>query len=186
MGDSFLVDDSFFTRINNTIPCKKIKFKYGINYPKNVELICKQYVIDCLKQSVSFPMYDILIGNKTIIIIDEENKMRNKAVIFICSLIGKEEDYNFAINVDFIIIYNNLTIMYEELEEICLSNGIYNYFEKRKIDINKSNNSEEQNIIDLKNENIGKFLIVPKADEKSQSSQSTNNEIKNPIYKEIW
>ena len=177
MGDSFLVDDSFFTRINNSVPCKKIKFKYGIKYPNNVELVCKQYVIDCLKDSVTFPMYDILIGDKSIIIIDEESKMKNKGVIFICSLMGKEEDYNFAIKVDYIIIYNNLKIMNEELKEISLSNGINNYFLKRKIDIN---NSEEQNIINSKNENIGKFLISTKEE---GILKSTNYEIKNPIYK---
>ena len=176
MGDSFLVDDIFFSRINKTIPCKKIKFKYDINYPENVELLCKQYVIDCLKGSVTFPMYNILIGDKSIIIIDEESKMNNKAVIFICSLIGKKEDYNFAIKVDYIIIYNNINIMNEELKEICLSNGINNYLLKRKIDVK---NSEEQKLIDAKNENIGKFLIATKEEEKSKS---INYEIKNPFY----
>ena len=140
MGDSFLVDESFFTILNTSVPYKKIKSKYGIEYPTNVELVCEQYVKDCLKGTVVFPTCNVLIGDKSIIIIDEESTQKNKAVIFICSLTGKDEYYNFAINVDYIIIYNNLNIMNEELKEISLSEGINNYLIKRKIDI--KNNEE--------------------------------------------
>ena len=157
MGDSFLVDDEFFTKLFSNIPCKKIKSKYNINYPINVELVYFQYVLDSFKGTINFPICELLIGDKSIIIIDEENKKKNKAVIFICSLIGKEEDYNFAIKVDYIIIYNNIKLMNQELKEISLSEGVNNYLLKRKIDIN---NNEEQNIIDSKNETIGIFMFA--------------------------
>ena len=176
MGDSFLVDESFFTILNTSVPYKKIKSKYGIEYPTNVELVCEQYVKDCLKGTVVFPTCNVLIGDKSIIIIDEESIQKNKAVIFICSLTGKDEDYNFAINVDYIIIYNNLNIMNEELKEISLSEGINNYLIKRKIDIK---NNEEQNIIDSKNENIGKFFIA-----KEDKSKPSKPFMKNPFCRQ--
>jgi hypothetical protein len=176
MGDSFLVDESFFTILNTSVPYKKIKSKYGIEYPTNVELVCEQYVKDCLKGTVVFPTCNVLIGDKSIIIIDEESTQKNKAVIFICSLFGKDEDYNCSINVDYIIIYNNLNVMNEELKEISLSEGINNYLIKRKIDIK---NNEEQNIIDSKNENIGKFFIA-----KEDKSKPSKPFMKNPFCRQ--
>ena len=144
IGDSFLVEDSSFTKIYKNIGCKRKIYKNDIDYPINCELIFPQYLLDCLKGYVSSKSYDILIGDKSIIIIDE-NKKKDKAIIFLCSLIeGKENKNNFSIKVDYIINFNNMNILDNELKEISSSNGIINYLLKRKIDINKN---EEQNLI---------------------------------------
>ena len=177
MGDSFLVEDNLFTRMFISIACKKEKYKYDINFPINAELVCLQYFLDCLKGTVICPTCDILIGDKSIIIVDNESKSKNKAVIFICSLIGREEDYNFCINVEHIINYNNLNIMNAEFKEISISGGINNYLLKRKINVNKN---EEQNVIDSKNNFIGKFIHIEINNK--ENNEAMNNKIRNPIY----
>ena len=136
MGDSFLVEDEYFTRLFTSATCKTLTYN-KINYPINIELVCVQYFIDCLKGSVLCQGCELLIGDKYIAIIDPESRKKNKAVIFICSFVGKEEEYNFLIKVDYILIYNNVNIMKEELKELCIYEGINNYLTKRKIDINK-------------------------------------------------
>ena len=128
MGDSFLVDDNFFTRIFSTIKCKRVNFKNSIYYPKNFELVCAQYFIDCFKGVLACPSCQVLIGDKSIIIYDDECKNKKKPIIYICSLKNeKEGEYSFEIQVDCILSYNDMNIMNKELEEISKSKGIINY-----------------------------------------------------------
>ena len=175
MGDSFLVDDDYFTRLYTSVKLKTNKYKKEIVYPTNIELVCEDYFIDCFKGSVICPMCNILIGNKSIIVIDQENKKKNKdIVVYLCSKIGKEEDYNFLIKVNFIIVFDNLENMNDELKEICLSEGINNYLSKRNLEINSS---EEQSIFNSKNEKIGKFMVVYE-----ETPELSEIEIKNPIF----
>ena len=175
MGDSFLVDDDYFTRLFKKVKCKIGNYK-NKEYPKNIELVCEEYFNDCFKGSVTCPLYDILIGNKSIIMFDPENKRNNKDItIYICNRIGKEEDFNFLVKVIYIIVFDNLEIMNEELKEICSSEGVNNYLSKRNLKIN----DKEQNIINSKNEKIGKFMVVY---EETSPSESLVIDIKNPIF----
>ena len=65
--------------------------------------------------------------------------------------------------------------MNEELKEICSSEGVNNYLSKRNLKINNN----EQNIINSKNEKIGKFMVVY---EDISDSESLVIDIKNPIF----
>jgi hypothetical protein len=158
MGDSFLVDYYLFTRVFSTVKCKRVKLRKDIDYPKNVELVYFQYFLDCFKGLLACPLCQILIGDKSIIIFDDEYKNKKKPIIYICSLKEeKEGEYSFEIQVDCIIIYKDMNVMNKELEEISRSKGIFYYLQKRKLDIN---NSEEQDVINDKNEIIVKFNII--------------------------
>ena len=183
MGDSFLVDDDYFTRIFSTVKCKRVKFKNAINYPKNVELVCAQYFKDCFKGVLACPACQILIGDKSIIIFDDECKNKKKPIIYICSLKKeKEGEYNFEIQVDCIISYKDMDTMNKELDEISKSKGIFNYLIKRKLDIN---NSDEQDIINENNESIGKFnsILFDDSNEEENNNQNINESQKNSVHK---
>ena len=157
MGDSFLVDDQYITRLYVKVDYEKGKYKNIIEYPKNIELVCEEYFKDCFKNSVDCPLCEVLIGNKSLIILDPENEEKNKdIVVYICTRIGKEEDFNFLVKVIYIIVFDNLEVMKEELKEMCSSEGVNNYLSKRNLEIN----NKEQNIINSKNEKIGKFMVV--------------------------
>ena len=93
MGDTFLVDDDFFTRLFIKVKCEKGIYK-NKEYPKNIELVCEEYFDDCFKGSVTCPLYDILIGNKSLIMFDSESEEKNKDItLYICTRIGKEGDF---------------------------------------------------------------------------------------------
>ena len=157
MGDSFLVDDQYITRLYVKVDYEKGKYKNIIEYPKNIELVCEEYFKDCFKNSVDCPLCEVLIGNKSLIILDPENEEKNKDIVaYICTRIGKEEDFNFLVKVIYIIVFDNLEVMKEELKEMCSSEGVNNYLSKRNLKIN----NKEQNIINSKNEKIGKFMVV--------------------------
>lgn len=175
MGDTFLVDDDFFTRLFIKVKCEKGIYK-NKEYPKNIELVCEEYFNDCFKGSVTCPLYEILIGNKSLIMFDSESEKKNKDItLYICTRIGKEGDFNFLVKVIYIIVFDNLEIMNEELKEICSSEGVNNYLSKRNLKININ----EQNIINSKNEKIGKFMVVY---EDISDSESLVIDIKNPIF----
>ena len=196
MGDSFLVDDYLFTRVFSTVKCKRVKLRKDIDYPKNVELVYFQYFLDCFKGLLACPLCQILIGDKSIIIFDDEYKNKKKPIIYICSLKEeKEGEYSFEIQVDCIIIYKDMNVMNKELEEISRSKGIFYYLQKRKLDIN---NSEEQDVINDKNEIIGKFNIIlndfgneeeiinPQINENNQNNSNNNNIHKSKILFNIY
>ena len=196
MGDSFLVDDSLFTKVFSTVKCKRAKLRKDIDYPKNIELVYFQYFLDCFKGLLACPLCQILIGDKSIIIFDDEYKNKKKPIIYICSLKGeKEGEYSFEIQVDCIINYKDMNTMNKELEEISGSKGIYYYFQKRKLDIN---NSEEQDVINDKNEIIGKFNIIlndfsneeeivnSQINENEQNNSNNNNTHKSKILFNIY
>jgi len=181
MGDSFLVEDYLFTRVFSSVRCKRVIFKKDIDYPKNIELVYYQYFLDSFKGLIACPLCQILIGDKSIIIFDDEYKNKKKPVIYICSLKEeKEGEYNFEIQVDCIIVYKDMDTMNKELEEISGSKGIYNYLQKRKLDIN---NSEEQDLINDKNEFVGKFnMILNEFSNEEEIINPQNNEnIRNDI-----
>ena len=174
MGDSFLVNDELFTKVFSTVRCKRVKLREDIDYPKNFELVYFQYFLDSFRGTLACPLCQILIGDKSIILFDDEYKNKKRPIIYICSLkTEKEGEYSFEIQVDCVIIYKDMDTMNKELEEISGSKGIYNYLLKRKLDIN---NSEEQDVINDKLEIVGKFNII--LNDFSYEEENNNSQIK--------
>ena len=142
---------------NNNYLCLKNNLDISntnILYPINGELIKEDYFsnnITCSKDNN--PLYQILIGYNTIIIID--NNLEN--ILYICSLMkdNDENNFNFCVQIDGIVSYNKEEGIFErELNKIVKFKGINNYYEKRKINKNKKG---KQKIIDLEDEEVGVF-----------------------------
>ena len=122
---------------NNEYLCPKEKFEnFGknINFPKNGELIREDYFTNSSGWTgENNPLYQVLIGYNSIIIID--NNLKN--TIYICSLIDDNDigNYNFNVRIDGILIYKEdeeENIFEKELKKIISFKGINNYFNKRK------------------------------------------------------
>ena len=128
---------------NDNYLCLKERIEISekdISYPKNGELIKQEFFSNSPGWTGNNnPLYEILIGYKSIIIID--NEMKN--TLFICSLVNDSniDSYNFNIQIDGILIYNDEgddeDIFGRELKKISDFNGIDNYYNKRKLNPEK-------------------------------------------------
>ena len=131
-----------------------------IYYPKTGELIKQEFFSNSPGWTGNNnPLYEILIGYNSIIIID--NEMKN--TLFICSLVNDSniDSYNFNIQIDGILIYNDEgddeDIFERELKKIRDFKGIDNYYNKRKLNAEKKG---QQTIIDLEGEEIGFYFNI--------------------------
>ena len=135
--------------MNQEFFCKRKKFKkenIDISYPAEFQIVKKEFFpnITPNKRLDDFPIYKILIGNQSIVIID--NKMEN--VAFIYNLFEGE------FKIRGILVYDNQEILQKEMSKIIYFNGIDKYFFNRKLVENKK---DIQKIIDREDEEWGYF-----------------------------
>ena len=110
--------------INTEIKIFEQKFKYNING----ELIKDNFFLENIINSRDFTQYEVLIGNKTILINDEENE--NYVYSYSLNEDLENED-NFFIEIKSVLMFQNSKSMEEEIKEIISSNGLKNYLIKK-------------------------------------------------------
>lgn len=121
--------------------------KIDISYPQNVELVKKEYIDDCIGGEFGFPLYEVVIGRQTIVI-KEESKDR---CLFCCSLVERHDNnINFEIKVEYIMVFEDNNILFNEIDEITNS-GLDSYLSAKNIDVNSN---KEQNISNSSMNNI--------------------------------
>ena len=150
----FKVEDALENIFNFSL--KKIVIKdCNLGFPADCELVKEEFFKDCSNGSVGFPLYEVFIGNKLIIIKDSETQN----LVFLCSLIESEENkYNSLVKVNYVLAFENEIYMKNELKEIISnSNNINNYFSQRKID---TNINESQNINNPDGKKLGILFII--------------------------
>ena len=112
--------------------------------PKNIELVINPFIKDEYLGNYSFEKiselkyinnYGVCLGDNYIALCG--SKEDNFA--YFCSLIQNEEnEYNFAIKVDYILIFNEKEIKDKQLQKIGNLGGLKNYLEELHIDLNKN------------------------------------------------
>ena len=110
--------------------------KYNINIPKNRELINENYFEDCFRKKnfSGFKLCQVHVGNKTILIIDEEKKKN----IYCCSLVPYEENnYNFLVKIEYILFFKSVEIQRKQIDELINEKGLENYLRNRNINVMK-------------------------------------------------
>ena len=146
--------------INNFFSSKKEHIeKYDLDVPINIELVYERFFEDCLKDynQIGFSKFDVYLGNKDILISEDENK-----VIYCCSLVSNDNNnYNFCVKVDYIIIFKSIDDENNQINQIADLGGLKNYLIKHNIDINKK---EEQTIKD-NGKKVGFFIKFEKNDD---------------------
>ena len=163
---SYSLDDNDFRNdmLENTnqIESKKQKLaKYDSSYVEKGELINQEYFELFINRNNELKPRDVRIGNKTILITDEDND--NYAYSY--SLVEEPNKNNFYIKVDNILMFKDSNTLYDQASEIITFQGINNYLLNRKIDILKK---EAQYIMDNR-KNIGTFLNL-----KIENNQNNN------------
>ena len=125
--------------------------KYKLKVPKNVEIVCSDFVHDCFGFSFKENLKEmtVCLGAQTILIKEDNNNS-----LYCCSLISNKED-DFLVKVDYILIFKDYKIYDDQTEVITKSGGIKNYLKEKNIDINKE---EEQDIRDKNGQTIGTFI----------------------------
>ena len=115
--------------INNFFDLQTEKLENAdITYPKNVELVKREYCDECLNGVSGFPLYEVTIGYQSIIIKDEQNDK----CLFCCGIVdGPENDFNFEIKIRHIMAFPNSNLLHEELDQIT-NNGLNEYLTKKK------------------------------------------------------
>ena len=144
---------------NYLCPKEKVKIsKKYVSYPKSGELIRQEYFSNTPGwNGNNNPLYEILIGCNTIILID--NEIKN--TLFLCSLIKENnmDNLNFNIQVDGILVYINNDedddeIFEREIKKIKYYKGLEMYYKNRKLNPGKKG---QQKIVDLEDDEIGYF-----------------------------
>ena len=131
--------------------------KYELEYNREGELICEECFQDLFKESRDIPKRDVLIGDKTILINDEQDDK----LIYSYSLVeGPQNNNNFFIQVNSVIILKTNKNIFDLYGEIGDCKGLNKYLEKKNIDPFKN---EEQKIYSKNGENIGIFLNLQKS-----------------------
>ena len=98
-------------------------------------------------------LYEIIIGNNNIFVIDNKSKKN----IFVCSLdFDKEDIDDFIVNVNYIIIYENPNIFKKEMKNHISKKGFEKYCKEKNLNLNLN---ELQDIKDKENK-LGIFLPI--------------------------
>ena len=113
--------------MNNNCQIKKEKYQSNFEYPVDIELVKEQFFQDCKLGNIGFPMCNVFLGNKLIFVVDEQ---RNN-MVYHCSLVENQENtYNFLIQVNSILFFQNPNILNEQIDNI-ISEGFNNYLSKQ-------------------------------------------------------
>ena len=178
--EKILENKKYNTNLENELNLIESKKESGaisnhqVIYPKNFTLV-KQEIYKNLNNNY---LYDIIIGEKNIFILDN-NSNRN---VFICSLEFSEysEDItDFVVNVDAVLIFNDNKKKKEKknlFNYISENKGIKNYYKIGKIDLNKKG---EQIVYDKEGEEIGIFYKIKNDNENMETPQSFNEDYVN-------
>ena len=133
---------------------QKEKYNSKLEYPVDIELVKEQFFQDLNLGNIGFPICNVYLGDKTIFVIDDQRSN----LAYFCSLIeAQTKDYNFQIQVNSILFFQNQNILNEQIDNI-ISEGFNNYFSKRNININSS---DQQKILEPNNQkHIGFFINI--------------------------
>jgi hypothetical protein len=141
--------------------------KYSLAYNIEGELVSQQFIRECFNDVRCFRQRDVIVGNETILISDEDND----TVVYSYSLVESPQNINdFYIQIELALIFNSLQTMEDEFGNIADCKGIKNYLNKKKIDALKN---EEQEIFNNKGQKIGIVLNLKK---------NKKLQIKNPSF----
>ena len=144
---------------------KKYSSLNHFNYPYNFVLV-REDIFEDMNINKKL-LYDLIIGEENIFIIDNKNDNKNKN-IFICSISYdkfNEDISEFIVNVDGFLILNEKKKTKETkrlIKYISDNKGIKNYYKERNINITSY---EEQIIIDKEGEEVGKFFKIQQKQE---------------------
>ena len=166
--NSFNIDKDDIISLNeemgNNFQIKKEKLDDGTEYPVDIEVVNEQFFIDC-NMNLRIPLYTVFIGNKSIFFVEDQRDN----ILYHCSLFeGPEYDSNFLIKVNSIFIFQEFNILKEQINSIVYE-GITNYLNKNKININSNN----KQFINVNNNKIGIFINL------INSNQTCNQNINN-------
>ena len=122
---------------NKSIFSKKEKMKkYEISYELNGELLNASYFNENICKFRDFYQREMIIGNKTILVIDEEND----SYVYSYSLVELPGDKNnFYIEINNILMFNDTDSMNQAFKEIASCNGVNNYLNNKNIYIHDQN-----------------------------------------------
>ena len=144
---------------------KKYSSLYHFNYPFNFVLV-REDIFEDMNINKKL-LYEIIIGEENIFIIDNKIDNKNKN-IFICSISYdkfNEDISEFIVNVEGFLILNDKKKNKETkrlIKYISDNKGIKNYYKERNINITSY---EEQTIFDKEGEEVGKFFKIQQKQE---------------------
>ena len=169
----FGVGDALDNILNFSLNKEKIP-NFNLSFPNDCELVREEFFKDCSKGSVGFPIYEIYIGNKLIIIKDSETQN----VVFLCSLKENQDNINnFLIKVNCLLAFDCESYMKNEIEQIIAFQSLNNYLDYRKINLNVY---DQQIIENQDGKRLGILFII-----KNKQSTEKNNQNNLIIQKNV-
>jgi hypothetical protein len=169
----FGVGDALDNILNFSLNKEKIP-NFNLSFPNDCELVREEFFKDCSKGSLGFPVYDIYIGNKLIIIQDSETQN----VVFLCSLVESQDNINnFLIRVNCLLAFDCESYMKNEIEQIIANQSLNNYLNYRKINLNVY---DQQLIENQDGKRLGILFII-----KNKQSTEKNNQNNLIIQKNV-
>ena len=167
-GAEDLIENSYY--IN-----KQEEKKYNLKVPKNIELVYYTFILDYFGDSYEknskqpfLKFYGGYLGDQTIIMRGKEGDI---CFIYCCSLIpDKNNEYSFAVKVDYILIFNDEETRDEQIKRIGELGGLNNYLKDLKIDVNKEIEKETKD----EDGNTIKFLKFIENNNNDISNQENN------------